>query len=129
MLTQSKQKDTPPYDYALLKLLINSVALLIAFTLARMYFTVNDWMDLRYFSHRDWIIKDIGMAMAMVGMAGGLYIGAQAWLAIKYTKDKSRAIRYAMIVLLVVASVAFAVMGTHASIDHITDSARTVLRK
>lgn len=129
MPMRSKQKNIPLYDYPLLKLFINSVALLIVFTLVRMYFTINDWMDLRYFSHRDWIIKDIGTALAMVGMAGGLYIGVQTWFAIRYTRDKSKTIRYGVIALLVGVSVAFAVIGTHSSIDHITDETRTVLRK
>ncbi len=80
MLKQSKPKNIALYNYPLLKLLINSVVLLIAFTLTRMAFTVKDWTDSSYVSDSSLLLKDIGMATTVIGIAGGLYMAVQVWL-------------------------------------------------
>ena len=128
MLKQSKQRNNVLYTYPLLNLLLSSAALLVAFTLVRMYFTVNDWMDARYFSDGSLLLKDIGMAMAMVGITSGVYVAAQVWLAVRYTKDKSKTLRYAAVALLVALSIAFVVAGVQSSIEEITSQAYTVFQ-
>jgi Na+/melibiose symporter-like transporter len=129
MLKQSKQKNIALYNYPLLKLLISSVCLLIAFSLARMAFTVKDWTDNSYFSDSSLLLKDIGMATAMIGIVGGLYVGIQVWLAVKYTKDKSTVLRYGAIALLVAVSTTFVIMGVHSSINEITSESYTILKR
>ncbi len=69
------------------------------------------------------------MAAAMIGIAGGLYVGIQVWLAVKFTKDKSKIVRNSAIVLLVAASTAFVVMGVQSSVNEITSEASLVKRQ
>jgi hypothetical protein len=129
MFKRFKQKETPLYNYPLLKLLIYSAALFIAYTLARMAFTVKDWMDNSYFSDSSLLLKDIGVAMAMVGIVSGLYIGVQIWLAVKFTQGKSKVLRYGAVVLLLAVSISSVSIGVHSSINEMTSESRTILKK
>jgi len=129
MLKQSKPKNIALYNYPLLKLLINSVVLLIAFTLTRMAFTVKDWTDSSYVSDSSLLLKDIGMATTVIGIAGGLYMAVQVWLAVKYTQDKSKVLRYSAVALLLAVNATVVVMGVHSSINEITSESHTFLKR
>ena len=94
-----------------------------------MAFTVKDWTDSSYVSDSSLLLKDIGMATAMIGVAGGLYIAVQAWFAVKYTKEKSKVLRYGAVALLVAVSTAFVITGIHSSLNEITSESHTILKR